>query len=209
MGLKLRKGLVFVGIVLAVQARSEVIDLGTSQSLRVQSGVLDFGRPFPPARKTQALPRQPGFQQAVVRARPSHEVSALIIKTAQKYLRHPGIRKAGLSSREWIALFKANIAVESNFRQTARSRVGAIGLGQLMPETARKLRVDPYDPVQNLDGSARYLLAQLQKFGSAELALAAYNAGPEAVERYGGIPPFRETRGHVRKVMALATANQW
>ncbi len=75
-----------------------------------------------------------------------------------------------------------------------------------MPETARDLGVDPHDPRENLHGSARYLLAQLQDFGAIDLALAAYNAGPDAVRQYGGIPPFEETRGHVRKVLALTHA---
>lgn len=119
------------------------------------------------------------------------------------HARHPALRKTGLSASDWIAFFRANIAIESAFKQAARSRVGAIGLGQLMPETARRLGVNPFDPKQNLHGSARYLLAQLDRFGSKELALAAYNAGPEAVARYSGIPPYRETQAHVRKVMAI------
>tara|TARA_R110000737_G_scaffold32761_2_gene51163 strand:+ start:542 stop:1009 length:468 start_codon:yes stop_codon:yes gene_type:complete len=128
-------------------------------------------------------------------------VERLILTVAQDHAGHPGLRRAGLSPVEWIALFRANIAIESNFRQSARSRVGAIGLGQLMPETAQVLGVDAHDPRQNLEGSARYLLMQLKEFGSVELALAAYNAGPDAVTRYQGIPPYRETQGHVRKVL--------
>ena len=81
--------------------------------------------------------------------------------------------------------------------------MGAIGLGQLMPGTASLLEVDPHDWQQNLDGSARYLLTQIDRFDSAELALAAYNAGPEAVTQYGGIPPYEETQGHVQKVLAV------
>ncbi|WP_408630831.1 lytic transglycosylase domain-containing protein [Marinibacterium profundimaris] len=72
-----------------------------------------------------------------------------------------------------------------------------------MPETAQELCVDPHDPHQSLDGSARYLLLQLQDLGSLDLALAAYTAGPDAVRRYSGIPPSAETRGHVRKVFSL------
>ena len=68
---------------------------------------------------------------------------------------------------------------------------------------AEQLGVDPYDAKQNLDGSARYLLTQLHDFGSAELALAAYNAGPGAVLKYGGIPPYEETKGHVSKVLSV------
>ena len=72
-----------------------------------------------------------------------------------------------------------------------------------MPATAAQLDVDPYDWQANLDGSARYLLMMLAQFGTPELALAAYNAGPDAVARYGGIPPYRETQNHVRRVMVV------
>ena len=114
--------------------------------------------------------------------------------------------RSGLSGSEWLALFRSNIAVESAFNPEAESHVGAIGLGQLMPDTADALGVDPHDPEDNLRGSARYLLAQLETFGSAELALAAYNAGPEAVRKYDGIPPYAETLAHVAKVLRLTTS---
>ncbi|WP_413873563.1 lytic transglycosylase domain-containing protein [Albidovulum sp.] len=71
-----------------------------------------------------------------------------------------------------------------------------------MPGTADDLRVDPADPIENLDGGARYLLEQIEEFGSLELALAAYNAGPDAVRQYDGIPPYAETRSHIGRVMA-------
>ena len=134
------------------------------------------------------------------------ETEELVLSVGSEYLRNPGLRAAGLSGTEWLALFRANIAVESGFNSEARSPVGAIGLGQLMPGTADILGVDPYDPSENLHGSARYLLAQLQRFGAADLALAAYNAGPEAVTQYGGIPPYAETQGHVSKVLAIYTS---
>lgn len=126
----------------------------------------------------------------------------LVTAVAERYAGAGALRDLGLSARDWRAVFQAMIHVESSFRQSAVSRTGAIGMAQLMPETARLLRVDARDPVQNLDGGARYLLAQLARFGSLELALAAYNAGPEAVEKYQGIPPYAETTAHVTKVMA-------
>ena len=75
-----------------------------------------------------------------------------------------------------------------------------MGLAQLMPDTARALGVDPTDPGQNLDGGARYLRRQYDTFGTWDLALAAYNAGPGAVEQYGGIPPYAETQNYVRVI---------
>lgn len=97
-------------------------------------------------------------------------------------------------------LFLRLVQQESNFNQGAISSKGAIGLAQLMPGTARILRVDPNDPQQNLDGGARYLKEQYRKFGRWPLALAAYNAGPGAVEKHGGIPPYRETQNYVKKI---------
>ena len=101
-----------------------------------------------------------------------------------------------------VALFTALVWQESGFKPRARSRVGARGLTQLMPATARSLGVrDSYDPAQNLAGGARYLALQLVRFRSKRLALAAYNAGPGAVRRFRGVPPYPETRAYVRKVL--------
>ncbi|EBA07890.1 lytic transglycosylase domain-containing protein [Sagittula stellata] len=136
-------------------------------------------------------------------ARATPEILQAIETTALRYAGHGALRRAGLSVTDWALLYRANIEVESAYNPAARSPVGAIGLGQLMPDTARDLGVDPHDIVQNLDGSARYLLMMLDQFGEGSLALAAYNAGPEAVTRHGGIPPFRETQGHVARVTAV------
>ena len=95
---------------------------------------------------------------------------------------------------------------ESNFRPDARSGAGAIGMTQLMPATAQGMGVDPLDPEQNLEGGARYLKVQLDRFGRVDLALAAYNAGPTAVRKAGGVPPYAETQGFVQKVLSRAEA---
>ncbi len=100
-------------------------------------------------------------------------------------------------------LVVAIIACESSFKPDAVGKKGEIGLGQLKPETAASLGVDPYDPVQNIDGCVRYLRQQIDRFGSLELALAAYNAGPNAVSRAGGIPQNGITPRYVQKVLDL------
>lgn len=147
-----------------------------------------------------------GFRVATVAPRaavPRPEILQAIDATAMRYASHPALRRAGLSVTEWRLLFRSNIEIESGYNTNVRSSVGAIGLGQLMPETARDLNVDPHNWQQNLDGSARYLLMMLVQFGDAQLALAAYNAGPNAVEQYAGIPPYRETQNHVSRVLAV------
>ena len=205
-------------------AVAEVIDLGAgAEDLRVRASVLDFGKELPErgdlndAEIADEAEAGANDDSLVVLAsydttwksrgpRGSAEIEDLVLDVGDDYLRHPALKAAGLSGTEWLALFRANIAVESAFNPDARSSVGAIGLGQLMPGTADLLGVDPHDPEDNLRGSARYLLAQLEDFGAADLALAAYNAGPEAVRDYGGIPPYAETEGHVAKVLRLTNA---
>jgi len=99
-------------------------------------------------------------------------------------------------------LVHAVVRAESDYDPDCVSPAGAMGLMQLMPGTARGLGLaDAWDPGQNLLGGCRYLRAQLDRFGELSLALAAYNAGPGAVTRHGGIPPFRETQAYVRRVL--------
>ena len=104
---------------------------------------------------------------------------------------------AGLDPR----LLAAMVWQESGFATDAISRSGAIGLTQLMPATAAGLGVDPFDPVENLDGGARYLAWTIEEFGSLELGLAAYNAGPGRVREAGGVPNLAETQAYVPRVL--------
>jgi Rod binding domain-containing protein len=106
-------------------------------------------------------------------------------------------RQSGLDS----SLIRAVIHTESAGQVDAVSPKGALGPMQLMPDTAAELGVDPSDPVQNILGGSRYLAALKRQFGDEKLALAAYNAGPGAVQRHGGIPPYPETRSYVEKVL--------
>jgi soluble lytic murein transglycosylase-like protein len=124
-------------------------------------------------------------------------------------------RYAGRYRGEWLAaaraaaarhglpedLFLRLVQQESGFNPGAVSPKGATGLAQLMPGTAQQLGVDINDPLQNLDGGARYLAKMKARFGTWDLALAAYNAGPGAVERHDGIPPFAETQNYVKVIL--------
>lgn len=166
------------------------------------------GRPIRPIEDKSASENEENIVLASVQRKPAQyaqrhtQVIQNIQMVARRYQRDPALRRVELTPRQWAAFFQAMIKVESNYKVTARSHANAIGLAQIIPSTARYLRIDVNDPVQNLDGGARYLLEQMQDFGDVRLALAAYNAGPGAVQKYGGIPPYSETQKHVRLVMA-------
>ncbi len=130
------------------------------------------------------------------------EMREMAADVGLRFARTPGVHKAKLDTPAFIKLFTTLVHRESSFKPQAVSPAGARGLGQLMPATARGLGVkDSFSPNENLVGAATYLTDMLDRFGSPELALAAYNAGPNAVEKYRGIPPYRETRQYVADIL--------
>src|SRR5918996_6352699 len=136
--------------------------------------------------------------------------SALLASSAERERYEPLIQEHAERNGLRPSLVRAVIQVESGFDARARSPKGAMGLMQLMPATARELQVeDPYDPRENIRGGTIYLRRLIDKYdGNEELALAAYNAGAGAVDRYGKtIPPYRETREYVKKVGSAKNAS--
>lgn len=130
-------------------------------------------------------------------------IEQMIIETAQNYAGHPALARAGINPTEFRIWFQSLIKQESGFSIGARSPAAAYGLTQIIPGTAKELGIFPEyyeNPRLQLDGGARYFLQQLNRFGTVPLALAAYNAGPGAVQKYGGIPPYRETQDYVVKI---------
>ena len=130
--------------------------------------------------------------------------SAVVLARSAQY--DPIIERAAASTSVAPDLLRAVIVVESGFNARAVSKKGAVGLMQLMPETARRYGAsDRYDPRQNVHAGARYLRSLIDRYDQdLELALAAYNAGEDAVDRYGGqIPPYRETRAYVPRVLRV------
>lgn len=183
----------------ATQARADVLELG-ADGARWVAGPLAQQPPAvaDPAVTPAALT---DFDAEV--ALPEHAVAYPNQSASVIPLRYQA-KIAELSARFDLSpsLLEALVWQESRWNENARSPVGAQGLAQLMPGTARYLGVDPNDPFANLEGGARYLREQLDRFeGDLEKALAAYNAGPGRVERAGGIPNIQETKQYVAAIM--------
>ena len=203
-----------IALAIATPASAELIFFSESRSMSVKShryegeriivslrggGEMTFDRsvvlkiapdevPYP--EDTPATPNEPVQDVAG---------GVLIEKTAYDSIIESASDRHGVP----IRLVKALIQVESAYQPRARSNKGAMGLMQLMPETARQYQArNPYDPTTNIDVGTRHLRALLDKF-ELPLALAAYNAGESAVRRFGGIPPYGETQAYVSKILGL------
>jgi len=167
---------------------------GATVRLFVHGGTIEFPAALV-ACFEPGLPRGTGLQPVAWQAEPPAPQSPT--RSSQELIRRAAERW-GLPP-EFVA---SVAAAESGYRTDAVSRKGALGLMQLMPATAELLGANPNDAAENADAGARYLRELLLKYGySAPLALAAYNAGPGAVDRYGGIPPYPETRHYVQRVL--------
>ena len=144
------------------------------------------------------VPNHAGFRR-VIRDNNVQEAGPSMVNGSYEEL----IRAASGRHNVDADLIRAVIKAESDFRSHARSHKGAMGLMQLMPETARLHNVaDAYDPSENVEGGVRHLKLLLERYqGDLKLSLAAYNAGSSAVEKHGGIPPFAETKDYVRRVL--------
>jgi soluble lytic murein transglycosylase-like protein len=179
---------VAAAVMAACPARADVLQIGPQGAVTVYSAPSIFtdegAKPI--ARRTTPRVRTGGSAPAPA------EVSSVIDEAARRYALPRGLMQA----LAWQ---------ESHFHQAAVSNKGAVGVMQLMPGTARKLGVDPYDLRQNIHGGAAYLSQMLTRYrGDAGLALAAYNAGPGAVDKYGGAPPFKETQQYLSHILTLA-----
>jgi soluble lytic murein transglycosylase-like protein len=173
----------------------------------LQTMVAQMNAPATPAAAPAATAPASSFAGALAAAQTSPS-AAPVSGTGASSAFDAQINAAAAGNGIDPALLKGLVSQESGFNPTARSGAGAVGLTQLMPGTAASLGVtNPLDPAQSLQGGAKYLREQLDRFGGDEkLALAAYNAGPGAVQKYGGVPPYAETQNYVTSVMGKAAA---
>ncbi len=182
----------------------ESIEAEAIAAASLETGGLETGGAKLPAVRLAAITtlgepiiEQPLTGQHII-AQPSFRISAAPARGNYAPVINAAAKQYGISP----ALIDAVMWQESRYNQNAISSVGAIGLMQLMPGTARQLGVNPRDPWQNVFGGAAYLRQQLDRFNnSVPLALAAYNAGPGNVIKHGGVPPFTETRNYVSKIV--------
>ncbi len=207
MARRLPLGFVLVALAAAAApARAEIALLASGQTLKLDGHRLEGGLSVLMLKGGGEVHLPPSAVHGYVPDEVMDEVGAAVSGGDVVRLAEEAARRHGLDP----ALVLAVVAVESGFRPEAVSSKGAQGLMQLMPRTAESLGVsDAFDPEQNLDAGVRHLEALLKLYGGdLTRALAAYNAGQGAVARHGGVPPYRETRAYVRRVLARYRAKQ-
>jgi soluble lytic murein transglycosylase-like protein len=203
-----------IALALAAPASAELIFFSTDRSMSVaghrfegdrvivtlrDGGEMTFNRALIARIAPDEVPYPEETAAVPDAALPAVATRGLVEKTSYDPMIEHASDRHGVPAR----IVKAVIQVESSFQPRARSSKGAMGLMQLMPATARQYRArNPYDPKSNIDAGTQYLGKLLREF-ELPLALAAYNAGEEAVRRFGGIPPYAETQAYVAKVLAL------
>ena len=203
----------FLGV--AVPARAEVVYFATGRTLNVKEHRIDGDSLVLTLRSggevvceaaliTRIAPDEAPYPEPVVEASVGLQADATTANPVDPSAPYAEIIDR-VSAREGVdaKLVRAVIEVESGYRPSARSPKGAMGLMQLMPATARQYAVtNPYDPAANIEAGIKHLKSLLARFPQA-LALAAYNAGDAAVERFGGIPPYAETRNYVSRILQI------
>lgn len=172
--------------------------MGMDSMLRVQhrmDEIMDRFEPRPRVASPPSTREASASPNNVVAPAASHSRGAKFSAMLDSMIESQS-REQGISSD----LVRAVVKAESGGNPAAVSPKGALGLMQLMPETAKTLRVDPLDPAENLEGGIRYLRTLAERYGDLDRTLAAYNAGPGAVDRWKGVPPYAETREYVQRI---------
>ncbi|MCB1406719.1 MAG: lytic transglycosylase domain-containing protein [Rhodobacteraceae bacterium] len=193
----MRQTLMFGAVLWSVAALSA--SGAVASGLRLGTGGAQVSRADTFRIQTQVMETRLSRQYSASSGRDAAPIAAYDGSRQSEFL--PVARSAAERHGVPVDLFLRLVNQESRWNPAAISSAGARGLAQLMPETAARLGVNPDDPHQNLDGGARYLRMMYDRFGDWRLALAAYNAGPGAVERHNGVPPYDETTQYVRIVM--------
>jgi soluble lytic murein transglycosylase-like protein len=174
----------------AQEAASQAAPVPFKANSTTKAGVGNTISPFP-------------FATTAYAPRPKTGVTYALPNAEKRAMWNPAISSLGQKYNLDPLLIHAVINQESGYQPKVVSKSGAMGMMQLMPATAKGLGVtNPYDPLQNMEGGIKYLKLQLERFGgNVALALAAYNAGPNAVSKFGGIPPYQETQQYVRNIL--------
>lgn len=214
--MKLRASGLFVALLLtAAPARAELVFFSTGRAMSVRSHRIDGDEIILVPREggeialkaaliTRIEPDEVPYPEPAAELAPAPLQTGMFATAQRPGQFDPLIERVAAEQGVDAKLVKALVQVESNFQERARSPKGAMGLMQLMPETAREYAVaNPYDPESNVQAGVKYLKSLLDRY-PISLALAAYNAGAAAVDRFRGVPPYQETRDYVARILQIA-----